>query len=184
LTTLAQEYSNEDKARLLLESWRWPNGPVCPHCKNDGKEKPISKLEAQKESKRGVRKGVHFCGACRKQFTVTVGTIFESSHLPISKWLMAIFLMSLSKSVSVQQLRRIFGISYKTAWFMAHRIRQVMGPDMPLGKLLTGTIEVELTEEMAAQLLPIWVHSSSGCQKVLAEFCTKSRIDTHHVIPD
>src|SRR5436853_113916 len=90
LFKLAQEYADEDKARELLESWRWPNGPVCPHCKNDGKEKPNSKLEAQADSKAGVRKGVYFCGACREQFTVTVGTIFESSHLPICKWMMAV----------------------------------------------------------------------------------------------
>ncbi len=89
LITLAQEYADEDKARGLLESLLWPDGAVCPHCKNH-KEKPIYKLVPKAESKSPARKGVHKCGACRKQFTVTVGTIFEDSHLPISKWLMAI----------------------------------------------------------------------------------------------
>src|SRR6188474_611442 len=92
LIRLAQEYADEDTARELLESLRWPNGPVCPHCKNAG-DKRLSKLEAQIESQSGVRKGVYFCGACRQQFTVTVGTVLEGSHVPISKWLMALFLL-------------------------------------------------------------------------------------------
>jgi len=144
LVKLAQEYADDDKARTLLESMRWPNGPVCPHCKNDGKGKPISKLEPQPGSKAAVRKGVYFCGACRKQFTVTVGTVFEGSHIPISKWLMAMFILcSSKKSISANQLHRMLGITYKTAWFMAHRIRFAMGPDM--SKKLTGTVEVDET---------------------------------------
>src|ERR1700685_3697699 len=93
LVTLASQYSDEDKARDLLESLRWPAGAICPHCKNDGKQKPNSKLTAKPESKTGVRKGVYFCGACRKQFTVKVGTAFEDSHIPVSKWLMAMFIL-------------------------------------------------------------------------------------------
>ena len=124
LIKLAQEYSDGDKARKLLESLRWPNGPVCPHCKNTG-DKLISKLEPKPGSKSAVRDGVYFCGACRKQFTVTVNTIFESSHIPISKWLMAMFIMcSSKKSISASQLHRMLGVTYKTAWFMAHRIHR------------------------------------------------------------
>jgi transposase-like protein len=124
---LAQEYSDEDKARELLERLRWPNGPVCPHCKNDGKGKPISKLTPKASSKSAVRKGVYFCGACRQQFTVTVKTVFEGSHIPINKWLMAMFLISSSKKgMSAHQLHRMLKITYKTAWFMAHRIRFAM----------------------------------------------------------
>ena len=124
LISLAQEYSDEDKARELLERLRWPNGPVCPHCKNDGKSKPISKLTRKASSKSAVRKGVYFCGACRQQFTVTVKTVFEGSHIPISKWLMAMFLISSSKKgMSAHQLHRMLKVTYKTAWFMAHRIR-------------------------------------------------------------
>ncbi len=146
LVRLAKEYcDSEEKARDLLESWRWPNGPICPHCKNDGTAKPNSRIQAK--SKTGVREGVYFCGACRKQFTVTVGTIFEGSHLPISMWLMAVFIMcSSKKSVSSLQLQRMLGIkSYKSAWFMTHRIRHALAPDMPLGKLLNGTVEVDET---------------------------------------
>src|SRR5258708_2688650 len=140
LVTLAQDYSDEDKARALLESWRWPKGPVCPHCKHD----EVYKITPKAGSK--TRKGVYCCGACRKQFTATVGTIFEGSHIPISKWLMAIFIMCTSKkSISAHQLHRMLKLTYKTAWFMAHRIRHAMNPELPLGKLLTGTVEVDET---------------------------------------
>lgn len=139
LVKLASEYSDPEKARTLLESWRWPNGPICPHCKNDGKEKPNSKL-TPKNKTGGVRQGVYFCGACRKQFTVTIGTIFEGSHILISVWLQAIFIMcSSKKAISSHQIHRMLDVTYKTAWFLTHRIRHAMGPDMPLGKLLTGT---------------------------------------------
>src|SRR5258706_13701658 len=93
LVKLAREYADPEKARALLESWRWPNGAICPHCKNDGNQKPNSKLTPKASSKASVRQGVYFCGACRKQFTATIGTIFEGSHIPINTWLMAIFIM-------------------------------------------------------------------------------------------
>src|ERR1035437_254674 len=145
LITLAQEYSDEDKARGLLESLLWPNGAICPHCQNH-KEKPIYKLQPKVTSKSKVRKGVHKCGACRKQFTVTVGTIFEDSHLPISKWLMAIFIIcSSKKSISALQLSRMLKITYKAAWFMAHRLRFAVSPEMPLNNLLKGVVEVDET---------------------------------------
>src|SRR5258708_413410 len=146
LVTLAQDYSDNDKARALLESLRWPDGPVCPHCKCDGKDKAIYKLEPKAGSKRPGRKGLYKCGACREQFTVTIGTIFEDSHIPISKWLMAIFILcSSKKSISAHQLHRMLKLTYKTAWFMAHRIRYAMGPKMPLGKMLSGTVEIDET---------------------------------------
>jgi len=144
LIKLAQEYADEDKARTLLESMRWPHGPVCAHCKNDGNGKPISKLEPKPGSKAAVRKGVYFCGACRKQFTVTVGTVFEGSHIPINKWVMAMFIFcSSKKSISSNQLHRMLGVTYKTAWFMTHRIRFAMSDD--LKRSLKGTVEVDET---------------------------------------
>ena len=146
LITLAQEYADEDKARGLLESLLWPDGAICPHCQNDGNGKPISKLTPKAGSKSAVRKGVYSCGACRKQFTVTVGTIFEGSHAKISKWLMAIFILcSSKKSISANQLHRMLKVQYKTAWFMLHRLRFAVSPEMPLGKLLKGTVEVDET---------------------------------------
>ena len=141
LITLAQEYSDDDKARELLERMLWPDGAVCPHCKNH-KEKAIYTLKPKEGSK--TRKGVHKCGACRKQFTVTVGTIFEDSHIPISKWLMAIFILcSSKKSISALQMSRMLKITYKAAWFMAHRLRFAFGDD---GKhKLKGVVEIDET---------------------------------------
>jgi len=143
LITLAQQYSDEDKARELLESMLWPDGPVCPHCQNH-KEKAIYRLKPKAGSK--TRKGVCKCGACRKQFTVTVGTIFEDSHIPISKWLMAIFIIcSSKKSISANQMSRMLKITHRTAWFMNHRIRFAVSPELPLYRLLTGVVEVDET---------------------------------------
>ena len=132
LVELAQEYADEDKARALLESLLWPNGPICPRCHFD----EVYKITPRPDSKSPNRKGVYKCAACRQYFTVTVGTILEDSHLPISRWLMAFFILCASKkSVSAHQLHRLLGSTYKTVWFMAHRIRYSMGPTMPLGKL-------------------------------------------------
>lgn len=143
LASLARDYSDENAARDLLEELRWPDGPVCPHCKNVS-DKPIYKLNPSATSKSPARKGVYKCGACRKQFTVTVGTIFEDSHIPLSKWLMGLFILGSSKkAVSAHQLHRMLDITYKSAWFMAHRLRFAMGPDKPLGKMLKGIVEVD-----------------------------------------
>src|SRR4051812_9265428 len=141
LVTLAQKYSDDDTARELLESIRWPNGPICPHCQFN----EIYKLTPKPKSNRPARKGLYKCAACRKQFTVTVGTIFEDSHIPIGKWLMAIFLIcSSKKGMSAHQLHRMLDVTYKTAWFMAHRIRFAMGQG-PLARLLKGTVEMDET---------------------------------------
>jgi transposase-like protein len=143
LTELAQAYGDEAKARELLESWRWPDGPVCPHCHNAG-EKTISKLAAQTTSQSRVRKGVYFCGACRRQFTVTVGTVLERSHVPLSKWLLALSLLcSSKKSLSANQIHRMIGVTYKTAWFLCHRIRFGMTPQHWAEAKLKGTVEVD-----------------------------------------
>jgi transposase-like protein len=140
LVTLAQQYSDEDKARALLESLRWPNGPICPHCKHN----EVYKLTPKPISKTPGRKGLYCCAACRKQFTVLVNTVFSDSHISISKWLMALFILcSSKKSISAHQLHRMLGVTYKTAWFMAHRIRFAMGTDA--GRKLTGTVEVDET---------------------------------------
>jgi len=145
LNELAQAYGDETKARELLESWRWPHGPVCPHCHNTG-EKKISKLEAQTTRQRRVRPGVYFCGACRRQFTVTVGTVLERSHVPLSKWLMALSLLcSSKKSLSANQIHRMIGVTYKTAWFLCHRIRLGMTPQPGAAAKLQGTVEVDET---------------------------------------
>lgn len=142
LITLASQYSDEDKARGLLESLRWPNGPVCPHCKAVNEAYTIT---PKASSKSPARKGLYCCGICRKQFTVKVGTIFEDSHIPISKWLMAMFILcSSKKSISAHQIHRMIGITYKSAWFMCHRIRYAMGTDANAPKL-SGIVEVDET---------------------------------------
>lgn len=130
----------EDDAREYLESVRWVNDRICPHCGFN----TSYKLEPKKESKRPVRKGVYKCKKCRKQFTVTVGTIFAESHIPLNKWLIAVHLMcSSKKGISANQLHRMLGITYKSAWFMAHRVRYAM-EHIPLDKLI-GIVEVDET---------------------------------------
>src|SRR5258708_4403700 len=94
LATLSPAFANEDKARELLEKKLWPHGPVCPHC---GSMDGAYKLEGKAESNSPVRKGVYKCKACRKQYTVRVGTIFEDSHIELRKWLMVVHLMTSSK---------------------------------------------------------------------------------------
>jgi transposase-like protein len=147
LVLLAKEYSNERKARKLFESLRWPNGkPICPHCRNDGEAKPIYTLTSKPDSQHKIRAGVYCCGACRKKFTATVGTSFADSHVPISKWLMAIFILcSSKKSVSALQLSRMLKTTYKTAWFIAMRVRHAMATDMETVKPLQNTVEADET---------------------------------------
>ena len=135
-------FADKNLAREYLEQQRWANGIVCPHC---GSKRPIYKLEAKAGSKRPVRPGVYKCGSCRKQFTVTVGTIFEDSHIPLNKWLHAIYLMNSSKKgISAHQIHRIMGVTYKSAWFMCHRIRYAI-QQSPLAEKFSGTVEVDET---------------------------------------
>src|SRR5262249_13978195 len=123
LATMAHLFTDESAARKFVESKRWPNGPVCPHCACTD----IYTLTAKSGSKSPVRPGVYKCKACRKQFTVRIGTIFEESKIPLSKWLMAIHLMTSSKKgVSSRQIERELGVTIKTAWFLTHRIREAM----------------------------------------------------------
>lgn len=111
-------FSDETAAREWLESHVWPDGPVCPHC---GVQE-FTKLEGEAH-----RPGLYQCNACRQQFTVTVGTLFERSKIPLTKWLMATFLLSASKKgISAHQMHRMLGISYKSTWFMMHRLREAM----------------------------------------------------------
>ena len=120
-------YSDANAAREHLESLHWPDGPVCPHC---GETERVKRLAGK-----STRPGVVMCNPCRKPFTVTVGTVFEDSKIALNKWLMAFRLMAGSKKgISAHQLHRSLGITYKSAWFMAHRIREAMDiDDGPLG---------------------------------------------------
>jgi transposase-like protein len=123
-------FTDETVAREALEAVVWPNGPTCPHCGNADASK-IAKLETK-----SVRPGLHYCNECAKQFTATVGTVFERSKIPLTKWWLAMHLIGSSKKgISSHQLHRMLGISYKSTWFMMHRIREAMriGGLAPMG---------------------------------------------------
>jgi transposase-like protein len=133
----APHLHDEAKAFEFVESRVWPTGPVCPRC---GAVERIGKLEGK-----STRMGVYKCYACRKPFTVRVGTIFEDSHIPMKIWLQAIFLIASSKKgISSNQLARILGVTLKSAWFLSHRIRLAM--DVQVGKLGEGGGIVEADE--------------------------------------
>ena len=141
LATLSHLFADEDAARDFLEARLWPKGPVCPHCKCN----EAYALTAKPDSKSPVRKGVYKCKECRKQFTVRVGTIFEDSKLPLSKWLMALHLLTSSKKgMSSLQISRELGVTPKTGWFVTHRIREAMRDTGP-PKSLKGKVECDET---------------------------------------
>ncbi|WP_326914221.1 IS1595 family transposase [Sphingopyxis chilensis] len=124
----APHFHDETKAREHLEAIRWPEGPTCPHCGSFN----ATRLEGKKH-----RAGLVQCNDCREQFTVTVGTVFERSKVPLHKWLLCNHLLCASKKgMSAKQIERMLGVTYKTAWFMCHRIREAMkvdDTDGPLG---------------------------------------------------
>lgn len=136
----APHFHNEDRARQYLESIRWANGVFCPHCGCIG--------EHYRLNGKAHRKGLLKCADCRKQFSVTVGTLFERSKIPLHKWLMTTYLLcSSKKGMSSHQLHRSLGVTYKTAWFMTHRIREAMKDPVFTNKLGSnnGTVEVDET---------------------------------------
>jgi transposase-like protein len=123
-------FNDETAAREWLEGRVWPEGPTCPHCGNADQGK-IRALQGKAH-----RPGLYQCAECREQFTVTVKTVFERSKIPLTKWLAALFLMTASKKgVNAHQVHRMLGISYKSTWFMMHRLREAMrtGGLEPLG---------------------------------------------------
>jgi transposase-like protein len=122
-------YNDEDAARAHLEKQLWPDGPVCPHC---------GSFKATKLEGAAHRKGLYQCNEpeCREQFSVTVGTVFERSKIPLHKWVLAAQLMGSSKKgVSSKQIQRMLGVTYQTAWFMTMRLREAMKPDAKTGPL-------------------------------------------------
>src|SRR5215207_1200428 len=130
---------NEAAAYAWVESKLWPNGPICPHC---GGVERISKMRGK-----STRKGLYKCYQCRKPFTVRMGTIFESSKVPLHVWLQAMYLIAGSKKgISSNQLARTLGLTVQTAWFLSHRIREAMreGGFFPFGHD-GGAVEVDET---------------------------------------
>jgi transposase-like protein len=131
-------FTDENAAREALEAIRWPHGVVCAHCGAMGK---IGQVKGKSH-----RPGLYYCGDCKGQFTVTVGTVFERSKIPLTKWLLATHLLSASKKgISSHQIHRMLGVTYKSAWFMTHRIREAMrtGALVPMGG---GGAPVEVDE--------------------------------------
>ncbi|HEV2491842.1 MAG TPA: IS1595 family transposase [Terriglobia bacterium] len=131
LVDVINHFPTDDRCRELLRRLRWPNGPECPRCHGKAAE-----LETEKE--------LFYCGECDYQFTVTAGTIFNDTHLPLTKWFLATLLLCESrKGMSANQIKRTLGISYKTAWYLCHRIRAAMKEtDKPM---LDGTVEIDET---------------------------------------
>jgi transposase-like protein len=134
LSTLAKHFSDESEAYQLVESLRWPNGPICPHC---GVVNRAYLVKASRKTTTGKvsDRRVWGCSACRRQFSVLVGTIFHGSHAPLSKWLLAFYMLTASKNgVAAWEIQRTLAVTQKTAWFMMHRIREAMklSPAAPL----------------------------------------------------
>jgi transposase-like protein len=141
LLSVSQRFATEEAARTYMESVRWPNGPTCPHCGNADASR-ITKIPVNRASK--VRPGLYRCAECSQQFTVTVGTVCEDSHIPLNKWLIAFYMMCASKThVSALQLQRQLELgSYRSALFMCHRIRYALKDSFPSDKL-RGTVETD-----------------------------------------
>ena len=117
-------FHDADKAREWLEARLWPNGPVCPKC---GVVNEATLMQGKT-----TRPGLYQCNACREPFTVTVGTLYERSHVPLHKWLAATYLLMASKKgMSALQISRMIDVTYKTAWFMCHRIRESLRETKP-----------------------------------------------------
>jgi transposase-like protein len=156
-------FRNERAAYAYVEAQIWPDGRICPHCGVIDRSGPLNG--------KSTRIGVYKCYACRKPFTVKVGTIFESSHIPLHVWLQAIHLMcSSKKGFSANQFARILGVDIKTGWFIGHRIREAMdesasGPLGGEGK----TVEVDETFQGYVEGGPTWIlHPEHGWRKQAA----------------
>src|SRR6202049_2419728 len=114
-------FQSEEKAREFLEASRWPDGPVCPFC---GQLDTVKALGGK-----SMGAGWYYCSECQDKFTVRVGTLYERSHIPLHKWLLATHLVAASKKgMSALQLSRMLGITYQSSWFMCHRIREATAP--------------------------------------------------------
>ena len=157
----APHFQNADKARVYLEAQVWPNGRVCPHCGVVGEH-----YELHGKSNRA---GLYKCADCREPFTVTVGTVFERSKIGLHVWLQAVYLINASKKgISSKQLQRMLGVTYKTAWFMSHRIREAM--KTPGGGLLGGSgkaVEVDETYWGTSSKKPAGARGYAHKMKVL-----------------
>src|SRR5881628_3333613 len=137
LPQLVADFQSEEKCRAYLEALRWRDGVSCPRC-------------ASRKISRIAKRGQFDCDSCRYQFSVTAGTIFHDSHLPLWKWFLAVYTIGESKKgISANQLKRMLGVSYKTAWYLCHRIRAAMVDLSP--EPLSGIVEADETYTGSAQ---------------------------------
>lgn len=134
---------DEAKAIAYVESKMWPDGPRCPHCQVTERQYAFKSAGRRV---RGARLGLRKCGICRRQYTVRIGTLFEDSKIPLSKWLSLIYLMFKNPGISARQLHREAGVSYKSAWFMCARVRETMKRDQDNLILRLVPREVERAE--------------------------------------
>jgi transposase-like protein len=179
---IASLIADEGLAREFIEMLRWPGGPVCPHCGATNVYR-IAPNIAKK-----VRKGLYRCGDCGGQFTVTVGTIFEDSRIPLNKWFHAIHLLcSSKKSCSAHKIHRTLGITYKSAWFMMHRIRHAMAKE-PLASQVTGIVESDETyiggkakNKYAKECTKNFKGRGTVNKEVVVTLVERGRVKTTHV---
>ena len=174
-------FHDETAAREWLERELWPHGPVCPHC---------DASEATQLKGKSHRPGVYQCNACREQFTVTVGTLYERSKIPLNKWLAATHLMMASKKcMSALEIGRLLGLSKKTAWFLCHRIRESlreMKPESPLGGQ-NKVVEADETyiggkeSNKHKSKRQEGMHGGKGKEAVVALVERDGRVKSHHV---
>jgi transposase-like protein len=177
-------FTDEDKARAHFEATRWPDGAYCPFC---GQTETVKKLGGK-----SMGPGWYHCSDCRRKFTALVGTVMERSHIPVTKWLMAMHLMCASKKgISAHQLHRSLGVTYKSAWFMAMRIREAMRELNPAGGMGGNGEAVELDETYVGGKEKNKHHNKrnarniggSGKEIVFSLVERKGKVRSHH-IPD
>ena len=162
LAELSEQFGTDEKCRKVLEQLRWPDGPKCPRCAS--KATPIA------------NRPQYDCDACHFQFSVTAGTIFHDSHLSLWKWFITVALLCQSKKgMSACQIHRTIGVSYKTAWYLTHRIREAM-MDVEPKKLQGGTIEIDETyvggkarRWRKRSVKKVVVHPASGSATAICE---------------
>jgi transposase-like protein len=182
LDQIMQRFATDEDARKYLEMIRWPNGPICPHCGNAALDR-IYEIAPNPAKK--IRPGLRHCAECKGQFTVTVGTIFEDSRIPLRKWLIAWYMLcSSKKGIAALQMQRMLDIgSYRSAWFMMHRIRYALRDPVFADKLGGdgGTVEVDEDARDAAAAkqrleelaeLPGLLITGEGLRERLAELDT------------
>src|SRR6266850_3474239 len=134
LPRLIEQFGSEEKCRAFMEALRWPKSIKCPRCESE----KVSRIKARPQFD---------CDSCRYQFSATAGTVFHDSHLPLWKWFLAVYILCESKKgISANQLKRMLGVSYKTAWYLCHRIREAMTAGLKFeGKLRGGIVEMDDT---------------------------------------